>query len=234
MTPEISVVIPAYNEAESIADVVQRTADALRTLGRTFEVIVVNDGSDDDTSNQIQLAARTVVECHELSLSEHVGQGDALLAGFAATRGPWIVTLDGDGQNDPADIPLVLRPVIDGSVDMMCGWRQDRRDSWLRRVMSKTANAIRRRMLRDEVHDAGCQLRAFRRPVMAAFRPMELVQSFLPALAVSAGFRVGEVPVRHHARRHGRSKYGLARLSWRPAVAMLKLRRNLRVEAPPR
>jgi hypothetical protein len=132
--------------------------------------------------------------------------------------------MDGDGQNDPRDYPALLALVESGKVDLACGWRVDRHDSTLRRIMSRVANVVRGAVLKDGVHDAGCQLRVMRREVRDAFFPMELMQSFIPALAVAAGFRVGEVPVRHHTRQHGESKYGLARLWWRPMVAMLRLR----------
>jgi hypothetical protein len=131
--------------------------------------------------------------------------------------------MDGDGQNDPRDYPALLALVESGNVDLACGWRVDRHDSTLRRIMSRIANVVRGAILKDGVHDSGCQLRVMRREVRDAFFPMELMQSFIPALAVAAGFRVGEAPVRHHARLHGDSKYGLGRLWWRPAAAMLGL-----------
>jgi glycosyltransferase involved in cell wall biosynthesis len=141
-----------------------------------------------------------------------------------AARGEFLLTMDGDGQNDPRDFPALLELVERGELDLACGWRVDRHDSTLRRVMSRVANVVRRAVLNDRVHDSGCQLRVMRREVREAFFPMELMQSFVPALAVAAGFRVGEAPVRHHARHHGQSKYGFARLWWRPFVAMLWLR----------
>jgi hypothetical protein len=132
--------------------------------------------------------------------------------------------MDGDGQNDPRDNPALLALVESGGVDLACGWRVDRHDSTLRRIMSRVANVVRGAVLKDGVHDAGCQLRVMRREVRDAFFPMELMQSFIPALAVAAGFRVGEMPVRHHARQQGTAKYGLGRLWWRPAAAMIGLR----------
>jgi glycosyltransferase involved in cell wall biosynthesis len=232
MTPEVSVVIPVHNEAENIGGVIAQTATVLRSLGQSFEMLVVNDASTDTTAAEICAITREVPECRELALPRHVGQADALLTGLAAARGRWIVTLDGDGQNDPADIPALFEPVRAGAVDMMCGIRCRRRDGLMRIAMSRFANAIRRRALRDGIHDAGCQLRVFRREIVPCARPMELMQSFLPALAVAAGYRVAEHPVQHHRRQHGRSNYGLIRLSWRPALAMLRLRRELRTNPP--
>ena len=227
MSPVVSVVIPVFNEAGNIDPVILQTAAILRQSGRAFEIIVVDDGSTDATRSELESLASVVPECRTLPLPAHRGQGDALLAGLVAARGRWVVTLDGDGQNDPADIPALLEPVIAGAVDLTCGWRDRRMDRWPRRVMSKIANTVRRFVLHDQVHDAGCQLRAFRREIVAVLRPIELMQSFLPAFAVAAGFRVGELRVRHHPRRHGRSNYGVRRLWWRPAIAMLKLRRDL-------
>jgi hypothetical protein len=120
----------------------------------------------------------------------------------------------------------LIAPVAAGTLDLVCGWRVDRHDSWLRRVMSRLANRVRRAVLHDGVHDAGCQLRVMRRKVVGAMFPFELMQSFAPAMAVASGFRVGEVPVRHHPRVFGCTHYGLRQLWWRPAVALWALRRH--------
>jgi dolichol-phosphate mannosyltransferase len=151
-----------------------------------------------------------------------------------AATGEVLLTMDGDGQNDPRDFPALLALVESGAVDLACGWRVDRHDSPLRRAMSVLANGVRRGILDDGIHDAGCQLRVLRREVVAALQPMELLQSFIPSLAVAAGFRVGEVPVRHHARTRGQSKYGLGRLWWRPAAALVALRWRLWARHRPR
>jgi glycosyltransferase involved in cell wall biosynthesis len=227
MTPRYSVVVPLYNEAGNVTGVVAGAAGVLEALGGPFEIILVNDGSTDGTAAEIAEAAARRPSCRELRLPAHSGQADALLAGLRSARGEWILTMDGDGQNDPRDFPALLELAESGPFDLVCGRRVDRRDSSLRRAMSRVANAIRSAVLGDRVHDAGCQLRVMRRGVRTALRPMELLQAFVPALAVAAGFRVGELPVRHHPRRLGRSKYGLAELWWRPAVAMVRLRWEL-------
>lgn len=224
MNPQLSLVIPFYNEAGNILPLVATAVDVFHGLGRSHEIILVNDGSTDGTAAEIAEAARRWPACRELRLPQNSGQAAALLAGLRAARGEFIAMMDGDGQNDPRDLPALLELVEAGTVDLACGWRVDRHDSTLRRVMSRVANAVRSRFLGDGVHDSGCQLRVMRRTVRDAFYPMELMQSFIPALAVAAGFRVGERPVRHHARLRGDSKYGLGRLWWRPAVAMLGLR----------
>lgn len=224
MTPQLSQVIPVYNEAGNILPLAEKSVTALRALGRPFEIIFVNDGSTDTTAAEIGEAHARWPEVSELKMPQNSGQAVALLTGLRAARGDYLLMMDGDGQNDPADYPKLLALVESGQVDLACGWRVDRHDSTLRRIMSKIANVVRGAILKDGVHDAGCQLRVMRREVREAFFPMELMQSFIPALAVAAGFRVGETPVRHHAREHGESKYGFRRLLWRPAVAMLKLR----------
>jgi len=225
--PELSLVIPVFNEAGNVLPLLETAVTVLTALGREFEIIMVNDGSTDGTAEEIAAAAARWPQCSELRLPVCQGQAAALLAGLQAARGEFLITMDGDGQNDPRDIPVLLAAVESGDVDLACGWRVDRHDSVLRRIMSRVANHVRRFVLADGVHDAGCQLRVFRREVRDAFSPMELMQSFVPALAVAGGFRVGEHPVRHHARHRGDSKYNLRRLWWRPAAAMLKLRWRL-------
>lgn len=224
MKPSVSAVIPVFNEEGNVLPLVTELADVLAQRGGPFEIIVVNDGSTDGTAAEIARAAEQVPVCRELRMPRQSGQAEALLAGLRATTGDLIVTLDGDRQNDPRDLPALMDLVTSGRVDLACGWRQGRQGSRLRTMMSRLANGVRRRVLRDGVHDSGCQLRAFRREVIAAFEPMELMQSFVPALANAAGFRVGEHPVRDHPRTAGTSKYGFLRLWLRPALAMVKLR----------
>ena len=222
--PSLSLVVPVYNEAGNILPLADAAADTLAALERPFEIIFVNDGSTDATADEIAAAAARWPQCRELRLEKNLGQAAALLAGLRAARGDLLLTMDGDGQNDPRDFPGLLALVESGACDLACGWRVDRHDSALRRAMSRFANVVRGAVLHDGVHDSGCQLRVMRRAVRDAFFPMELMQSFVPALAVAAGFRVSEKPVRHHPRRHGDSKYGLGRLWWRPAAAMVRLR----------
>jgi len=221
---QLSLVIPVYNEAGNILPLAGSAVEVLRKLGRPFEIIYVNDGSTDGTSAEIADANTRWPECRELRMLRNSGQAVALWTGLRAARGEFILMMDGDGQNDPRDFPVLLAMVESGRFDLACGWRIDRHDSTLRRIMSRIANVVRGAVLRDGVHDAGCQIRVMRREVREAFFPMELMQSFIPALAVAAGFRVGEIPVRHHERSHGTAKYGLGRLWWRPAAAMIGLR----------
>jgi glycosyltransferase involved in cell wall biosynthesis len=227
MVAGLSVVIPVYNEAGNLTPLVSDAIAVLEALGRDYEVILVNDGSTDGTGAEIAALHARWPRCRELSMPANAGQATALLAGLRAAKGEILITMDGDGQNDPRDIPPLLALVESGGLDVACGWRIDRHDSWLRRIMSRVANGVRRVVLADGLHDTGCQLRVFRSEVRKILEPMELLQSFLPSLAVAAGFRVGEHPVRHHPRRRGDSKYGFGRLWWRPAAAMIALRWTL-------
>ncbi len=224
MTPQLSLVVPVYNEAGNILPLVASAAPVFIQFGRPFEFILVNDGSTDTTAAEIAEAAARWPQVRELRMPQNSGQAIALLTGLNEARGEFLFMMDGDGQNDPRDFPALLELVETSTVDLACGWRVDRHDTRLRKIMSRIANVVRGAVLKDGVHDSGCQLRVMRREVREAFFPMELMQSFIPALAVAAGFRVGERAVRHHARQHGDSKYGLGRLWWRPAAAMLRLK----------
>jgi dolichol-phosphate mannosyltransferase len=226
--PRCSLVIPFYQEAENIASVVPPACAVLGGLDPHFEAILVDDGSTDGTGRELARVAANDPHCQVLVLPENHGQAAALLTGLQHAHGELIFTMDGDGQNDPRDFPALVAKLEQERLDVVCGLRQNRHDSALRRAMSRLANAVRRRLLHDGVHDAGCQLRVFRREVIAALRPSPLMQSFLPAMAVAAGFRVGELPVRHHPRVRGDSKYGLGNLWWLPFRETLRLRRELR------
>lgn len=221
MTPEISVVVPFFNEAESAHDVVQGIVSALTPAGVTFELLLIDDGSTDQTLAVLLGARQQWPQCRVLRQSRNSGQAAALLSGFRRANGRLIVTLDGDGQNDASDIPAMIR-LLDGA-DMVVGIRIGRRDSGLRRAMSRIANTIRGRWLGDHVSDSGCALKVFRREVMESFMPLRTLYSFMPAFAVSRGYKVVECPVRHHPRVKGTSKYGLRKMLWRPAVDMLAL-----------
>ena len=185
-----------------------------------WEIVAINDGSNDSTGATLDLLA---VECPELRVIHHrVNQGQAagLWTGFQAAKGRVFVTLDGDGQNAPGNIPLLLAELSRGA-DLVAGVRRIRRDSWVRRCMSRIANRIRSRILRDGVSDTGCALKAFRREVCGSFLPIRTLYSFMPALAVAAGFRVVELVVDHRERKAGVSKYGLGVMLWRPLIDML-------------
>jgi glycosyltransferase involved in cell wall biosynthesis len=226
-SPRCSLVIPFFQEAGNVMSVVPAACVILGGIDPAFEAILVNDGSTDATGRELAQLAAADPRCRVITLPANRGQAAALLAGLQEARGALIFTMDGDGQNDPRDFPALLALLERDHLDLACGWRRDRHDGALRHAMSRLAFAVRRGLLPDGVHDAGCQLRVFRREVIAALRPSPLMQSFVPAMAVAAGLRTGELPVRHHPRLHGASKYGLANLWWRPFAELLRLRREL-------
>ena len=228
MKPRYSLVVPVYNEAGNVIPLLNSAMEVLQTLPGEFEIILVNDGSTDSTMAEISIASERWQQMRAIHHPRNLGQAAALLDGLREARGEFILTMDGDGQNDPRDFPLLLRPVEAGVLDLATGWRVDRHDSRLRRIISRLGNRVRRRVLGDLSHDSGCQLRAMRREVISALFPMDLMQSFLPALVAGAGFRVGEFPVRHHPRVRGEAHFGLRQLWLRPALALLKVRRHLR------
>jgi len=230
--PRYSLVVPFYNEAGNILPLIAASVAVLATLPGAHEIILVNDGSTDATADEIAACIARWPQCRALHQPRNLGQATALLDGLRAARGEFILAMDGDGQNDPRDFPLLLAPVEAGALDVACGWRHDRHDSALRHLMSRLANAVRSRFLGDGLHDSGCQLRAMRRAVVACLFPFELMQSFLPAIVVAAGYRLGEFRVRHHARTIGEAKYGFRKLWLRPTLAMLRLRRELRLRHP--
>lgn len=192
----------------------------LDSHGADYEVIAINDGSRDTTGDILAGLAAGWPQLRGYSFATNHGQSAGLMFGFSRARGQIIVTLDGDGQNDPADIPALLQH-LDKGWDMVTGKRARRQDSGLRRRMSKLANMVRGRLLHDKVTDSGCALKAFRREVVESFIPMRTLYSFMPALAVAAGYKIDEVPVNHRPREAGQSNYGLRVMLWRPLLDMI-------------
>ncbi|MDB6168209.1 MAG: dolichol-phosphate mannosyltransferase [Verrucomicrobia bacterium] len=216
-----TLVIPFFNEVEGTPAFLEELATALSSQPAVAEVILVDDGSTDGTREVLERAAATRPGWRVVVQAKNQGQAAALYRGMRLASSPVIVTMDGDGQNDPADIPSLLARLEETGADMVAGVRVERNDSWLRRRMSRLANGVRQRILRDGVRDTGCGLKVFRREVVEAFLPMRTLYSFMPALAVAGGFRVVEQPVRHRARELGTSKYGLGVMLWRPLLDLL-------------
>lgn len=217
--PVYSVVIPFYNEAETAAGLIAEIERAMQGVGESWELLMVNDGSRDATAAILGAAARAHANYRHLRLPKNRGQAAALAAGLARARGRFVVTMDGDGQNDPADIPALVPLLADA--DMVVGIRAGRRDSFLRRAMSKLANAIRGRLLDDRMQDSGCALKVFRREVVPVLLPLKTLYSFMPALAKAGGFRLAELPVNHRPRQGGSSSYGFVAFLWKPAVDLV-------------
>jgi dolichol-phosphate mannosyltransferase len=221
-TPFFSVVIPFFNEEAAIPELLGEVLDVMDGLGRSYECLCVDDGSSDRTLERIQsLADRPGSPVRPIRFPENRGQGAALYRGLREAAGEVVITLDGDGQNDPADIPMLL-DLLEAS-DLVCGIRAERRDTWLRRFMSRVANSVRGWLLRDGVHDAGCALKVMRREVVYSLIPLKTLYSFIPAMAAAAGFRIVETPVRHRERQGGKTSYGLMVFLWRPLVDLIGL-----------
>jgi glycosyltransferase involved in cell wall biosynthesis len=211
MEPQLSVVAPLYNESENVQPLVDWILEALGTYPGTFEVILVDDGSRDDTWERIADAAAAHSHVHGLRLGRNVGQTAAMMAGFDHARGRVVVSLDGDLQNDPRDIPTLVAKLEEG-YDLVCGWRQRRQDKLiLRKVPSWVANRLIRRLTGVQITDNGCSLKAYRRDLLDRISLYAEQHRFIPALSASVGARITELPVRHHARRFGESKYGISR-----------------------
>lgn len=217
----VSLVIPFYNEEESVQTVLTEACLAMESLGCAYEIIAVDDGSRDSTRMRTAALTEQWPHLRVLAFDKNRGQAAALLDGLKEARGRLLVTMDGDGQNDPADITRLLQVLNTTAADMVAGVRAKRQDGWVRRRMSRIANSVRQRILHDGVRDSGCALKAFRREVCGAFIPIRTLYSFMPALTVAAGFRVVELEVNHRARETGVSKYGLGVMLWRPLVDML-------------
>jgi glycosyltransferase involved in cell wall biosynthesis len=205
------VVVPVFNERENLAPLYDRLREALEPLGFAYEILFVDDGSSDGSTQELWKLAQQDERVRVLELVRNFGQTAAITAGFEHARGAVIIPLDADLQNDPADIPLILEKLAEG-YDVVSCWRKDRKDTWLTRVLpSWVANQLISRISGVRLHDYGCTLKGYRRELMQHIRLYGEMHRFLPIYATWAGARVTEIPVRHHPRQHGRSKYGIAR-----------------------
>jgi dolichol-phosphate mannosyltransferase len=232
--PEISVVVPFYNEEDNILPLVRRVIEAIGTHSKGIELVLVDDCSTDSTWNHISEAQRADARVRGIRHGRNRGQSAALWTGFVGSRGSIIATLDGDLQNDPADFPRMLQELE--SCDMVCGVRTKRADTWVRRVSSIIARWARRTALQSEFLDTGCNLRMFKKPVLAALPAFDGLHRFMPILAQNAGARVKEIPVCHHPRHSGTSKYGVWNRLGRGIRDLIMIglfiRRQLKVLAP--
>lgn len=209
--PQVSIVVPLYNEEDNVLPLCRAVREALEGWDRSYELLLVDDGSTDATRRRLSEAAGEDGRIRVLLMRRNAGQTRAMATGFARARGSVIVSMDGDLQNDPRDIPLVVERVSSG-FDVVCGWRRDRKDTWLSRTLpSKIANWLIARMTGIPIHDNGCSLKAYRARVIRTLRLYSEMHRFLPALSSMTGARIDEVVVRHHPRIHGQSKYGLSR-----------------------
>ncbi len=210
--PELSVVVPVYNEAGNVVPLFVEIRDVLQGLGRPFEVIFVNDGSTDATLDELRQLVAIESSLRILDLAANVGEAGALCAGFNAARGALVITLDGDGQNPPHDIPRVLDTLEHGGYRVVSGWRQQRQEGFVLRVLpSRLANGLIAAVTRLPVHDNGCGLKVYRREVVAGASLPRGMNRFMPAIFGVTAAEVAEVPVDDRSRRHGQSHYGISR-----------------------
>lgn len=215
--PDFSVVIPLYNEVDNVAILQKEIQAAL--AGHNYELILVDDGSSDATVARIDRRP----EVRIIEFQKNAGQSAAMLAGMNAAAAPVVVLLDGDLQNDPKDIPLLLSQIEKGA-DLVCGYRAHRRDTVVKKITSRVANYVRSRFVGDGVRDTGCTLKAMRRECVSTLVPFKGVHRFIPALIKSAGYQIVEVPVNHRSRQFGVSKYGLGNRALRATTDMLGVR----------
>ncbi len=212
MTPELSIVIPIRNESPNIRPLYDEVMGTLAVSGRSFEVLVIDDGSTDDSFAQLAALQATDPRLRVIRFRKNFGQTAAFAAGFAYARGRLVVTSDGDLQNDPADIEGMAQLLDRGDYDIVCGWRKDRKDTFInRRLPSIIANWVISKSTGVALHDYGCSLKVFRAEVVKSLRLYGEMHRFLPAIASEQGVRIAEVAVNHRARRAGTTKYGISR-----------------------
>ncbi len=215
--PAVSVIVPLFNEEENVPSLQAELDAAL--AGVDYEIIFVDDGSTDSTFERIAIDPRVRV----VRFEKNAGQSAAIYAGLQAAHGAVVVLIDGDLQNDPADIPRLLAEITCGA-DLVCGYRAQRKDTLLKRLTSRVANLVRSRFTKDGVRDTGCTLKAMRRECIRALLPFKGMHRFIPALVKGAGYRLIEIPVNHRARKFGQSKYGLGNRALRATVDMFGVR----------
>lgn len=213
----ISVVIPLFNEEGNIADLQREIREAL--VGIEYELVLVDDCSTDETLKRIERGPGVEI----IEFAQNGGQSAAMYAGIMAAKGDIIVLMDGDRQNDPADIPRMLEKLNSG-FDLVCGWRVKRQDSFTKKITSRIANTVRSRFTRDGVHDTGCTLKVMRRECRDALVLFRGMHRFIPALVKGLGYRITEMPVNHRPRVAGVSKYGFGSRAWKATCDMFAVR----------
>ena len=214
MRPNLSVVVPVYNEEECLQFLYNGIRAACEKYGRSYEVVFVDDGSDDRTFEFLEILHQQNSGITVIRFRKNFGQTAAMAAGFRASRGEYIISMDGDLQNDPCDIPRLLAKIEEG-YDVVCGWRKDRKDGFLlRRFPSLIANWLIGKIIGVPIHDNGCSLKAYRGKVIKQVSLYSDLHRFIPAMSTLAGAKITELVVTHHPRKFGTSKYGLSR-SWR-------------------
>lgn len=207
---DLSVIIPLYNEEDSIRELYHEICRACDPLNRSFEMIFIDDGSTDGSFAVLEALHRSDPRVKVIQFRRNMGKSDALAAGFRACRGTDVATLDADLQDDPAEIPGLLEALED--VDLVSGWKKKRRDPWSKRVLSIIYNRVTAWMTKIKIHDINCGLKVYRREVVETLSLYGELHRYIPVLAQWEGFRIGERTVHHRPRKYGRTKYGLSRL----------------------
>jgi len=206
----ISVIIPVFNERDSLRPLADELLPIVRSLGRTVEVIFVDDGSQDGSFAVLEELAATEPDVRVVRLRRNFGKGAALMAGFRHARGDAVITMDADLQDDPSELPAMIAALEDGA-DLVSGWKAERRDGWTKRAASKVFNGVTARLSGLALHDLNCGLKAYRAEVVRSLSLSGDLYRYIPVMAAAEGFRVREMAVHHRPRRFGRSKYGLER-----------------------
>jgi glycosyltransferase involved in cell wall biosynthesis len=219
---DISIVAPVYNEEENLPILVSQLVDVLTPLAKSYEMIFVDDASTDRSRSVLKEMLPRVPQIRVLGFRKNCGETAAGAAGLKAARGDVVITIDADLQNDPKDIPMLLGHL--GEYDMVTGWRQKRDDSWVKRVTSKIANRIRNALSGETIRDSGCTYRAYKRECLENIKLYKGMHRFMPTLVKMEGFRVIEVPIAHHPRQFGVSKYTTWNRMWRAFVDLLAVR----------
>jgi dolichol-phosphate mannosyltransferase len=219
---DISVVVPVYNEEENLPVLIPQIAEVLGPLGRTYEMIFVDDGSQDHSRRLLKEMALQYPQIRILGFKKNCGETAAGAAGIKEARGGIVVTIDADLQNDPKDIPRMLDYLKE--YDMVTGWRQKREDSWVKRITSRIANRIRNSLSGEEIQDSGCTFRAYKRECLQDIKLYKGMHRFIPTLVKMEGYRVIEIPIAHHPRKFGVSKYTTWNRMWRAFVDLLAVK----------
>ena len=209
---DISIVIPVYNEEENIKELHTRLSDVLPTISENYEILFVDDGSTDNSFAILKELNNEDKRVKLIKFRRNFGQSAAISAGFDYSKGDVIITMDGDLQNDPGDIPKLLDELEVGDYDVVCGWRFDRADSKLKKLFSRIANRLRRSFTDENIHDSGCTLRAYKKECIADLELYGEMHRYIPALLLWKGYKIGEVKVRHHERKYGTTKYSWKRI----------------------
>lgn len=219
MTPTYSLVIPLKNESDNITELMDELEAVMTGLQKPWELICVDDGSTDTTYLVLQTLLSKKPYLRVLSFDQNYGQSSAFAAGFKAARGEFVITLDGDGQNDPNDIPKLIAKIP--SCDLVCGIRQKRKDTFIKRITSKIANFARRKLCGNDVQDTGCSLKIYRKSCLEQIKLFQGMHRFLPALFQIEGFLIEEIPVNHRERMRGKSNYNFFNRSFNTVADLL-------------